>query len=80
MSDNQQNIVVVPKSRVTYVILALLLGCLGIHNFYAGYTGKAIAQLLITVLSLSFLAPIVCIWVIIEAVAVTKDANGVDFC
>jgi hypothetical protein len=31
------------KSRVAYVLLGLFLGGLGIHNFYAGYTGKAVA-------------------------------------
>lgn len=79
MSDNQQNIVAIPKSRVTYVIFALLLGGLGIHNFYAGYTGKAVAQLLISIFSAGFLGLIVYIWAVIEAISVTKDANGVDF-
>ena len=35
-----------PKSRLAYILLAILLGTLGIHNFFAGYTGKGIAQLL----------------------------------
>ena len=32
------------------MILAFLLGTLGIHNFYLGYTNKGIAQLLLTLL------------------------------
>ena len=67
------------KSRLAYILLGLFLGGLGIHNFYAGYTGKGIAQLLITILSGGFLALVVWIWVIIEICTVTKDAQGVDF-
>lgn len=70
------------KSRLIYILLALFLGCLGIHNFYAGYNGKGIAQLLITLLLGIFIIPIlaVWIWVIVEMVIVTKDAQGVPFC
>ena len=41
-----------PKSRITYVLLGLFLGCLGIHNFYAKRSGCGITQLLISVLSI----------------------------
>lgn len=34
------------KSQVVALILALLIGSLGIHRFYLGYTGIGIAQLL----------------------------------
>lgn len=68
-----------PKSRVSYVILALLLGALGIHNFYAGYTGKAIAQLCITLISFGCLGFISAIWALVEAITVTQDASGVTF-
>ncbi len=66
-----------PKSRLVYILLALFLGCLGVHNFYAGYTGKGVAQLLLTLLSVGFLSFFVFIWVIVEICTVTKDANGV---
>ena len=39
------------KSKIVGGILGILLGCFGVHNFYLGYTSKAIAQLLITLLS-----------------------------
>ena len=42
------------KSKVAAGILGILLGALGVHNFYLGYTGKGVAQLLISVLSLGF--------------------------
>src|SRR5262249_39341966 len=35
------------RSRAGYVLLGLFLGCLGVHNFYAGYSGRGAAQLLI---------------------------------
>ena len=37
------------KSKFLAGILAILLGSLGIHNFYLGYNGKGIAQLLLWV-------------------------------
>jgi TM2 domain-containing membrane protein YozV len=66
------------KDRVAYVLLAVLLG-IGIHNFYAGYTGRGIAQLLVSLLSCFILWPFIWIWCIIEACTVTQDANGVRF-
>ena len=68
-------------SRVGYILLALFLGVLGIHNFYAGYSGKGIAQLLITLLLGWLILPwlAVIIWNIIEICTVTKDAQGVPF-
>lgn len=35
------------KDRTVYMILAILLGALGVHNFYAGNKDKAVAQLLL---------------------------------
>lgn len=68
-----------PKSRLAYILLALFLGSLGIHNFYAGYNGKGIAQLLMSILSFGVLMPVVCIWVIVEIITVTKDVKGIPF-
>lgn len=68
-----------PKSRLAYILLAIFLGTFGIHNFYAGYTGKGITQLLISLISFGFLSPLVFIWAIIEVCTVTKDAQGIDF-
>ena len=66
------------KSRIAAGLLGLLLGGLGIHNFYLGYTGKAIAQLLITVLSFGLLAFIPAIWGLIEGVMILTDKNYLD--
>ncbi len=67
------------KPRVAYVLLGIFLGYLGIHNFFAGYTNKGVAQLLMSVLSCTILSPIVFIWNIVEVCTVDKDANGVPF-
>ena len=39
------------KSKIAAGLLGIFLGFVGVHNFYLGYTGKAIGQLLLTVLS-----------------------------
>ena len=43
------------KSKIAAGILGIILGCFGVHNFYLGFTGKAVAQLLITIISCFFL-------------------------
>ncbi len=62
------------KKRVVYVLLAVFLGYFGIHNFYAGYTGRAIAQLILglTVIGLVVTGP----WSLIEALVVNKLPDG----
>ena len=59
------------KSRNIYQLLALFLGGLGIHNFYAGYIGRGIVQLLLCVTGISE------IWAFIEIFVVDKDADNV---
>ena len=75
--ENQQT-TIINKSRVAYIVLGIFLGGLGVHNFYAGYSGKGIAQLLLTVLIGWLVLPVIAvmIWVIIELCTVTTDANG----
>ncbi|MBE6389382.1 MAG: TM2 domain-containing protein [Lentisphaerae bacterium] len=71
-----------PKNRTTYILLGVFLGGLGIHNFYAGYFGKAIAQLLISLLTGWLILPYIAvfIWCLIEICTIDKDADGVPFC
>jgi hypothetical protein len=66
-----------PKTRVAYILLGLFLGCFGVHNFYAGYAGRGIAQLLITVLTLGWGAVITGPWALIEIIVVNRDSNNV---
>jgi TM2 domain-containing membrane protein YozV len=67
------------RSRLTYVLLGVLLGAFGGHNFYAGYIKRAVAQLLMTVLSCFFLALVSWIWAIVEVCMVNQDDDGVAF-
>ena len=68
-----------PKSRLAYILLAIFLGGFGVHNFYAGYTKKAVIQLLLTVLLgwTGVVALGVLVWIIIDIIQVTADSNGV---
>ncbi|NLO46438.1 MAG: TM2 domain-containing protein [Clostridiales bacterium] len=70
------------KSKIAAGLLAILIGVFGVHNFYLGYTGKAVAQLLITILSFGILSWVSLIWSVIEGVQILTgtiafDANGV---
>jgi len=69
------------KDRVVYVLLGVLLGMLGIHNFYAGYIAKAVSQLLITLLLGWLVVPLfaVAIWVLVEVCSVSQDSQGKPF-
>lgn len=67
------------KSRTSYIVLGIFLGALGIHNFYAGYTGRAVGQLCLTVLTLGYLAIVSWVWAIVEICIVEKDSTGLNF-
>lgn len=67
------------KSQMTYALLGALLGSLGVHNFYAGYTSKGVIQLLITILSCGGASLVPWIWAIIEICTVKQDAEGIPF-
>ena len=64
------------KSKVAAGILALLLGAFGIHNFYLGYTGKALFQLLGTLLTCGILAFPIAIWAFIEGILILVARPG----
>ncbi|RYQ41389.1 TM2 domain-containing protein [Bifidobacterium pseudolongum subsp. globosum] len=80
----------VPRNKILAGLLALFFGALGIHNFYLGFTGKAIAQVLLTCLGwiLFGLGPLAAIvWSIVEGVQILtsdygapahRDARGVE--
>jgi TM2 domain-containing membrane protein YozV/predicted nucleic acid-binding Zn ribbon protein len=73
------------KSKVVAGILAILIGSLGIHNFYLGYTGRAVTQLLLSVvggiLTCGISTSAVSIWAIIEGIliltgSIDRDGDG----
>lgn len=58
------------KSKVIAGVLGILLGSLGIHNFYLGKTKIALIQLLVSVVSFGFLAWAIGIWGLIEGILI----------
>lgn len=73
-------------SRLVYIVLAIFLGVLGIHNFVIGLTGRGATQLALTltgfVLSFctfgaaSILIVAAFVWSIIDIVTIKTDARG----
>lgn len=71
-----------PRSRTAYIVLGIFLGAFGVHNFYAGYTARAVGQLCLSIFTLPFvpfLAVISWIWAVVEICIVDKDSNGLQF-
>ena len=70
------------KSKIAAGLLGIFLGALGVHNFYLGFTKKALAQLLISLLTCGVGATICSIWGLIEGIMILcgnidTDAKGV---
>lgn len=61
------------KSKVVAGLLQIFIGAFGIGRFYAGRTGIGLTQVLMTVLSLGFLAFITVPWGIIDGVIMLTD-------
>ncbi|MCI9084407.1 MAG: TM2 domain-containing protein [Bacilli bacterium] len=66
------------KSKIAAGLLGIFLGALGIHNFYLGYTGKAVAQLLITILTCGIFSFVSAIWGLIEGILILTGSINVD--
>lgn len=67
------------KIRSNFIVLGVLLGAFGAHNFYAGYRNKALAQLLLSVLTLGFASPMSWVWAVIDVCTVDRDSAGIKF-
>ena len=73
------------KSKIAGGLLGILLGGLGIHNFYLGYTGKAVGQLILGTVGILLcgLGPFASsIWGLVEGImilcgSINKDAKGI---
>lgn len=74
--------------RADYILLALFLGGLGGHNYYAGYRGKAEIQLVGTMLGLLVglfifrdiaFSIVVAVWVVLDIFCVEEDTRGIPF-
>ena len=77
-SGNTNNVNPQAKSKLAAGLLGIFLGSLGVHNFYLGYIGKAVAQLLISVLSCFTLSWASAIWGLIEGILILTGSISVD--
>lgn len=70
------------RSRFLAGILAILLGALGVHNFYLGFTQRGVIQLLLSTVGVIFtcgLSALVAeIWAIVEAILLFTNNTNVD--
>ena len=78
------------KSKMAAGLLGIFLGQFGVHNFYLGYTGKAVTQLLLTIFGYIlaifvvgiFMVAAAGIWGLVEGImilsgSINTDANGI---
>lgn len=86
-SDGQGNPIINPdyaavksRSKIIAGFLGICLGVFGVHNFYLGNTGKAVAQLLLgTVGSCIVVGPLISqIWGIVDGVQILSGTVTVD--
>ncbi|MFR4352188.1 MAG: NINE protein [Roseburia sp.] len=66
------------KSKVAAGLLGIFLGSFGVHNFYLGYTGKAVAQLVITLATCGFGATVSGIWGVVEGILILTGSINTD--
>ena len=66
------------KSKVAACLFGILLGWLGVHNFYLGHTGKGVGQLLLTVLTCGYLGFVSWIWGLIEGIMILSGSTKTD--
>ena len=78
------------KSKMAAGLLGIFLGQFGVHNFYLGYTGKAVTQLLLTIFGYIlaifvvgiFMVAAAGIWGLVEGImllsgSINTDASGI---
>lgn len=78
------------KSKIAAGILGIFLGSFGVHNFYLGYTNKAVAQLILTITGVFtaifiigiFAIMAASIWGLVEGIlllcgSIAVDGNGI---
>lgn len=86
VSGNANNSATSGKSKIAAALLALFLGTFGAHNFYLGYTGKAVTQLVLTIIGYftliliigAFFIAATGIWAFIEFIMILVGGISVD--
>lgn len=70
------------KSKIAAGLLGIFLGGLGVHNFYLGYTTKAVIQLVVSlvggIITLGLAAFAMEIWGLIEGIMILTGKIAVD--
>ena len=74
------------KSKIVAGLLGIFLGCFGVHNFYLGYTSKAVTQLVLTIVGIvlscvvvgAFLVLGIEIWGLVEGIMILCGKIDVD--
>ena len=71
------NMMAQPKSKLVAGLLGIFLGGIGVHNFYLGFSGKAVIQIIVTLVTCG----IGSIWGLIEGIliltgSINTDADG----
>lgn len=70
------------KSKLAAGLLGIFLGSFGVHNFYLGYTTKAVIQLVLTVATCGIGSIVSGIWGFVEGIMILAgsidcDAKGI---
>lgn len=66
------------KSKLAAGLLGIFLGGLGVHNFYLGFTKRALIQLLVSLLTCGAGATVMSIWGLIEGIFYLTGKYNVD--
>lgn len=74
------------KSKMAAGLLGIFLGAFGIHNFYLGYTSKAVTQLVLTIIGIilscivvgAFLVLGIEIWGLVEGIMILTGKINTD--
>lgn len=70
------------KSKLVAGLLGIFLGSLGIHNFYLGYTTKAVIQLVVSLVGGAITCGIATlgieIWALVEGIMILTGKINVD--
>lgn len=87
INNNQANTNPQAKSKLVAGLLGIFLGTFGVHNFYLGFTTKAVVQLLVSLvgglITCGIATVAVEIWGLVEGIMILcgniqTDANGVQ--
>ncbi|MFA6619664.1 MAG: TM2 domain-containing protein [Bacilli bacterium] len=78
-SDGSTDDVPVEKSALAAGLFGIFLGSFGVHNFYLGYTSKAVVQVVLTCCIVFW--PISFVWGLVEGIMILTgdiryDGNG----